>query len=101
MRISDWSSDVCSSDLSLRSGSRLKSKGRQIIPAGDVLIIDMPGGGGYGHPHLRDPQQVLQDVRNGLVSRVAAQTRYGGQITDDLRIEDKENTRLRASKEPG
>ncbi|MFU1912597.1 hydantoinase B/oxoprolinase family protein [Bordetella avium] len=57
-----------------------------------------PGGGGYGDPYSRDPAHVAQDVRNGLVSREAAQVEYGvvldhvGQIelaaTRALRIQD-------------
>lgn len=83
--------------VSLGSGARLKSKGRQIIPAGDVLVLDMPGGGGYGHPHQRDPQQVLHDVRSDLISREVAQTEYGVKITDDLCIDEAETTRLRGA----
>src|SRR5882672_4447733 len=32
------------------SGAKLQSKGRQVIPAGDRLILETPGGGGYGDP---------------------------------------------------
>jgi N-methylhydantoinase B len=34
----------------LASGAELRSKGRQVIPAGDRLILETPGGGGYGEP---------------------------------------------------
>ncbi|MDQ8032175.1 MAG: hydantoinase B/oxoprolinase family protein [Bordetella sp.] len=36
-----------------------------------------PGGGGYGDPFSRAPQDVARDVRDGLVSREAAQAEYG------------------------
>lgn len=36
-----------------------------------------PGGGGYGDPYSREPQQVAMDVKNGLVSADAAQAEYG------------------------
>src|SRR3546814_20325868 len=42
MRISDWSSDVCSSDLSLRSIADNRSELEQAIAAGDVTIPDDP-----------------------------------------------------------
>jgi N-methylhydantoinase A/oxoprolinase/acetone carboxylase beta subunit/N-methylhydantoinase B/oxoprolinase/acetone carboxylase alpha subunit len=32
----------------LASGKKLKSKGKQVVPAGDRLILELPGGGGIG-----------------------------------------------------
>jgi N-methylhydantoinase A/oxoprolinase/acetone carboxylase beta subunit/N-methylhydantoinase B/oxoprolinase/acetone carboxylase alpha subunit len=34
--------------IRLGSGARLKGKGKQIVPAGDAVILELPGGGGYG-----------------------------------------------------
>ena len=56
--------------------------GRQIIPAGDTLVLDMHGGG-YGDPYTRDPALVATDVRNGLVSRAAAADMYGVVLNDE------------------
>jgi len=36
--------------VSLASGATLKGKGKQIVPAGDRLILELPGGGGLGKP---------------------------------------------------
>ena len=36
--------------VSLRSGGTLNGKGKQLIPGGDVLVVETPGGGGYGKP---------------------------------------------------
>jgi len=44
---------------------------------GDVFCLDTPGGGGYGDPLTRDPARVLDDVREGMVSREAAAKEYG------------------------
>ena len=63
--------------VSLESGAILKNKGFQIIPAGDRLIIEMPGGGGYGEAMDRDPNDVAADVKSQLVSREAAEADYG------------------------
>jgi N-methylhydantoinase B len=52
----------------LKSGKRLRTKGFQIIPDGDRLILELPGGGGRGDPAARDPALVARDVRDGLVS---------------------------------
>jgi N-methylhydantoinase B len=47
-----------------------------VVP-GDVISISAGGGGGYGDPRKRDPQKVLLDVMNGLVSKGAAMRDYG------------------------
>ena len=42
--------------------------GRQVIPMGEELIIEMPGGGGYGNPKSRDRKKIMEDIRAGLIS---------------------------------
>ncbi|HUK42529.1 MAG TPA: hydantoinase B/oxoprolinase family protein, partial [Candidatus Acidoferrales bacterium] len=44
---------------------------------GDVVYMKMASGGGYGDPLERDPQLVLEDVIEGLVSEQAAREIYG------------------------
>lgn len=61
----------------LRSGRKLKPKGQQSVPAGDAVILEIAGGGGYGNPLSREPNQVAADVVAGLVSRAAARNVYG------------------------
>jgi N-methylhydantoinase B len=63
--------------LSLASGQELKPKGFQTIPAGERLVVEMPGGGGFGDPKERDRAQVARDVRLGLVSAEQAKAAYG------------------------
>ncbi len=63
--------------IALKSGAKLRSKGRQTIPAGEVLVLEMPGGGGYGAPSERDPAAVESDLRAGFVSAQAARDLYG------------------------
>ena len=41
------------------------------------------GGGGFGLPTRRDPEQVRRDVRDGIVSRTAALEIYGVVLSDD------------------
>ena len=62
--------------LYLKSGKEMKGKGRQSIPAGDRLIIEMPGGGGLGKAEGRDLKKVKSDVKNGFVSEVQAKEIY-------------------------
>lgn len=49
----------------------------------DVLHIIIQNGGGYGDPLDREPQLVLNDVINGLVSKEAAHDIYGV-VLDEL-----------------
>jgi N-methylhydantoinase B len=62
--------------LSLASGALLKAKGLGVVPPGDRLIVEMPGGGGMGHPKERDPAAVRRDVRLGYLSAEAAARDY-------------------------
>ena len=62
--------------LYLKSGKEMKGKGRQSIPAGDRLIIEMPGGGGLGKAEDRDLKKVKSDVKNGFVSERQARDIY-------------------------
>jgi 5-oxoprolinase (ATP-hydrolysing)/N-methylhydantoinase B len=48
-----------------------------VLEPGDEVLIDSPGGGGYGDPHERDPERVAEDVKQGFVSAAAARERYG------------------------
>jgi N-methylhydantoinase B len=47
------------------------------LRAGDIFRLDTPGGGGHGDPLARDPERVLADVREGVVSKEAAARDYG------------------------
>ena len=62
--------------VTLKSGPALRTKGFQIIPDGDRLLLLMPGGGGMGRPEDRAPEIVADDVRNGLVSVENARALY-------------------------
>jgi N-methylhydantoinase B len=46
------------------------------LRAGDVVRIELAGGGGYGSPTERPPERVASDVRDGLVSMEAARSKY-------------------------
>jgi N-methylhydantoinase B len=47
------------------------------LRAGDVFRLDTPGGGGHGDPLARDPERVLADVREDVVSPGVAERDYG------------------------
>ena len=44
---------------------------------GDLLRMVTPSGGGFGDPFLREPEAVLEDVRDGLLTSEAALRDYG------------------------
>jgi N-methylhydantoinase B len=48
-----------------------------VLHPGEVFSLDTPGGGGLGNPREREPQRVLNDVRNGYVTRQKAREVYG------------------------
>jgi N-methylhydantoinase B/oxoprolinase/acetone carboxylase alpha subunit len=54
--------------------------------------MKMASGGGYGDPLERDPQSVLEDVIEGLVSTQAAQEVYGVVIDEKKEAVDTAKT---------
>ena len=60
----------------LGSGQALPDKGIHVVPKGDSLVVELPGGGGFGEPRLRARQLVEADVKAGIVSLQAARTQY-------------------------
>ena len=75
----------------------LTSKVTMTCRRGDVVRWVLPGGGGWGDPLEREPERVLRDVRNELVSPAAAERDYGVVIDTERRAVDEAATvRLRA-----
>lgn len=55
----------------------LPSKFLLTIRRGEQFRLVLAGGGGYGDPCERDPEQVLEDVRQGKVTVAHAHEAYG------------------------
>lgn len=53
------------------------------ITEGDTIRVALSGGGGYGDPHERAVEDVLRDVKDGLVSLEGAQADYGLTVSKD------------------
>jgi len=68
--------------LYLASGKELRGKGRQPVPAGNRLVLEMPGGGGIGDPRERNPESVKADLRAELISKEAAARDYGTAVEE-------------------
>ena len=67
------------------------------LKAGDRFICVGPAGGGYGDPLERDPEAVLDDVVDGLISRESALRDYRVAITADLALDRDATRELRAA----
>ena len=61
--------------------------------AGDTFLAIGPSAGGYGSAFERDPQAVLDDVLDGIVSMGSAESQYGVIIRDGK--VDTDATRLK------
>lgn len=69
--------------ISVKDKTMLKGKGRQTIPAGERLLLEMPGGGGLGDPKRRPAVLVADDVLNGMITAEAALAMYGVAVSAD------------------
>lgn len=83
-------------------GNTRSAKTKEIIrgiPTGTVFHQVAGGGGGYGDPHERPADLVLDDVRNGTVSIDAARNDYGVFIDPKtMTVDAKKTAGLRRGK---
>ena len=69
----------------LGSGLVLATKAVHTIPAGDRIVLELPGGGGVGDPARRAPARIEADLAAGLVSPDDAARDYGAQRNESAR----------------
>jgi N-methylhydantoinase B len=70
------------------------------VTASDVITCSGGGGGGFYPPQNRDPERVLADVRDGIVSLEAARSLYTVAIEPEaLELNWPESIRLREIQE--
>ena len=70
-----------------------------VLHPGDVFSLETPGGGGLGNPLKRDPERVLNDVRNGYVSQSKAREAYRvaiDAVDGDYALNEAQTRELRA-----
>ncbi len=74
----------------------------EAMAPGEVLVNCSGGGGGWGNPLKRDPEKVLNDVRNAYISLTSAERDYGVVIDPDtLTVEAAATEALRNEKKTG
>jgi len=64
-------------EVSLENGERLHAKALMDLKSGDVVHVNLPGGGGYGDPMKRDVEKVRWDVIDGYITVQEAEKKYG------------------------
>jgi N-methylhydantoinase B len=84
----------------LGNAEALPSKLTMTIHAGDVFRHELPGSGGWGDPLEREPENVLRDVRNELLTIATARAQYGVVIDPvgpavDVEATERERARIR------
>jgi N-methylhydantoinase B len=65
------------------SGAWTSTVRAEVAPPGTLYRVLTPGGGGWGDPFERDPDSVLRDVRDGVVTVEAALADYGVVVDGD------------------
>lgn len=68
------------------------------LETGDRLVAYGPCGGGYGDPFSRLPEEVLDDVLDGLLEVDTAREDYGVAIIDGCRLDMVATEKLRAAR---
>jgi N-methylhydantoinase B len=63
--------------IEVSDGTRFETKGARELPPGTEIALRLPGGGGYFPAYTRNPEAVLADVVDGLVSVEGARIDYG------------------------
>ena len=67
------------------------------LAKGQSVLLETPGGGGYGPPVEREPARVAEDVRLGYVSVASARDRYRVVVSEDGTLDEKATSELRAA----
>ncbi|MGC8618606.1 MAG: hydantoinase B/oxoprolinase family protein [Thermoplasmata archaeon] len=68
----------------------------ELLSKGDLVSIMTSSGGGFGDPLERDPELVLTDVRDGLISADIAKEEYGVVISPgEMKVDFEKTEHLR------
>lgn len=64
----DGGQDGAPGSARLDDGTKLRPKGWQHVPSGRRLVLELPGGGGYGNPAERSAEARAEDLFKGYVT---------------------------------
>jgi N-methylhydantoinase B len=73
----DGGLDGAKAIVQLSTGEVIKQKGTLDLAPDTEIMLDLPGGGGFGDPSQRDPAAIEWDIRNGYVTSEAGLRDYG------------------------
>lgn len=54
--------------VQLDDGTKLRPKGWQHVPGGRKLVLELPGGGGFGDPKARPAESRASDIEKGYIT---------------------------------
>ena len=63
--------------IALDDGTAMQGKGKQFVPHGRKVVMEFPGGAGYGALGDRDQASVRRDLALGYITQAAARSVYG------------------------
>ena len=69
--------------------------GGQLMETGDAVILQSAGGGGYGDPLDRPPEQIAADIHDDYVSESVARDTYGVVLAHDGAVDTNATRALR------
>ncbi|MFK8029272.1 MAG: hydantoinase B/oxoprolinase family protein [Gammaproteobacteria bacterium] len=58
-------------------GEPMRCKGKQFVPHGRRVLLEFPGGAGYGPPQERSYDLLVRDIRRGYITPAKAKQDYG------------------------
>ncbi len=75
-------------------GLVMRGKGKQFVPHGERILMEFPGGAGYGKVEDRSIELVKRDFARGYISEESAREQYGleQQIIDQIKSNLKSGT---------
>jgi N-methylhydantoinase B len=83
-------------ELRYPDGTTYKTTSKDLVedvPEGTILFQQAGGGGGYGDPYLRPPEQVALEVKNDIISIEQAKNLYGVVVDPETHEVDQKATR--------
>jgi len=69
--------DGAATKIARSDGTPMQGKGKQFVPHGQRVLLEFPGGAGYGNVSEREQASVCRDLARGYISVESAKADYG------------------------